>query len=368
MFSAGSSAQSLRTIDSFWARSRPRVLPDETQASTDSHCHDSAAAALSDFLLETASRQLKQYHVSSLAEETKFINLGEGVDYSVDVTHSDEGSVVVVKHLKDTRARNPTIDRDPAPECAKIRKVLQEIRIASHPPLKQCPNILDVLGYGWEYSEGKTTTPCLVIEYAEQGTLRQYLTCGNPKTPQEKLALATNIGQGLQALHACSIIHGDVKLDNMLVITCPDNSKIAKVADFGSSIIQVSDNDTYTYFGTSIYNAPEIRQFEDSQSDAVMPADSLFACDIYSFGLLLLEIVLDGQCYVDSEIEALNEEAKYQEIFSVALNLLKRAVVEDPLVKARFEAACRSSVCAEQSHRAGINAVIGTLCDDKSSW
>jgi hypothetical protein len=183
----------------------------------DNRDSDSTETALSLFVLEVCSRQLRQYHLSTLEAETVFLNVGQGLDYSVDVSKTDDGELVVVKHRKIEPAAQVCDGTGRSPECARIWKVLEEIRIMMHPPVASCENILSLKGFGWNFVDGRTTTPSLVVEFANQGTLRQYLKSGAEKSDSEKLDILQGVAQGLFCLQDCGVIHGDVKMENILI-------------------------------------------------------------------------------------------------------------------------------------------------------
>ena len=52
--------------------------------------------------------------------------------------------------------------------------LIKDLEVMRHPPLAEHENILGLLGYGWNLSED-SALPFLVTEYAEQGTLHDFL-------------------------------------------------------------------------------------------------------------------------------------------------------------------------------------------------
>jgi serine/threonine protein kinase len=66
--------------------------------------------------------------------------------------------------------------------------------------------------------------------------------------------MAGDVTAGLTALHQCDIIHGDLKLDNIVVMHSWDRppGAIAKICDFGHSIILAGDKKHLKYYGTSM--------------------------------------------------------------------------------------------------------------------
>ena len=59
--------------------------------------------------------------------------------------------------------------------------------------------------------------------------------------------------QGLKNVHKAGYYHGDLKLDNILIV---DNS-IIKLSDFGLSGIEIDMNSCSGLMGTPGYMAPE---------------------------------------------------------------------------------------------------------------
>jgi serine/threonine protein kinase len=280
--------------------SAPSRKPDENRLLPADQDLDNTSAALSLFVLEACSRQLRQYHLSTLDQETVNLNIGQGLDYSVDISKTDDGELVAVKHRKIEAENQSEEGGRRSPECARIWQVLEEIQIMMHPPIAQCMNVLLVKGFGWDYVGGKTTTPSLVVEFAQHGNLRQCLKAQPKKSESERWDLLSSVSKGLLVLHRCGIVHGDVKMENILVSDGPNGTIVPKIADFGSSIITTSGKEYYPYWGTDIYNAPEVR-VSGSGGNSV-PRQQLVHCDVWAFGLLCLEVALYGQCYLDEEI------------------------------------------------------------------
>ena len=84
-----------------------------------------------------------------------------------------------------------------------------------HGPLRDHNNILHLLGYGWNYTQGDTI-PFLVTAIASGGTLRQYLKSTSVSTTA-RFQLCGDVCAGIYELHLSGVAHGDVKLDNVLV-------------------------------------------------------------------------------------------------------------------------------------------------------
>ncbi|CAM0943404.1 unnamed protein product [Alopecurus aequalis] len=130
--------------------------------------------------------------------------------------------------------------------------------------------------------------PILVYEFVQNGTLFE-LIHGNNKALQISfgtlLRIAHEAAEGLRFLHSDAsppVIHGDVKTSNILL----DENYMAKVSDFGASMLAPSDKEQFVtkVQGTWGYLDPECIQ------TFILTTKS----DVYSFGVILLEI-LTGQ-------------------------------------------------------------------------
>jgi serine/threonine protein kinase len=186
------------------------------------------------------------------------LQVGEGASYRVRrCVHRRSGQVVAMKQVK-----LPPKSSDLDAFHTRVACVLRDIEVMNHPPLAKCKHILHMLGYGWRLQH--ESVPFLVTEYAPYGTLRQYLLqnrsefCG-----RHKLQLCRDVSAGLEELHLAGVAHGDLKLDNILVVPgeadaidlpMVNPSIVVKLADFGSSLVLCSDQNG----GEQIYNGTEM--------------------------------------------------------------------------------------------------------------
>ncbi|CAH1760245.1 9204_t:CDS:2 [Entrophospora sp. SA101] len=135
------------------------------------------------------------------------------------------------------------------------------------------------------------STYTLVLEFANNGTLKEYLRENkeNPKFDwKQKIELAKQLAGAISFLHHNNIVHRDLKSDNVLV----SNGNI-KLSDFGiSRRLTESTNLLIRAFGSAKYSDPEHLQNPGGFSRTKKS-------DIYGLAMLLWEISSGTAPYKD---------------------------------------------------------------------
>jgi serine/threonine protein kinase len=169
---------------------------------------------------------------------------------------------------------------------ASLQSVLTEFHALLYPPLLEHPNVVNLLDIAWGTNpfNPEQRLPALVLEYADQGTLLDAINRG-AISRGEKRILCHDIASGLQALHEAGLVHGDVKSENVLLFS-GQARRIAKLGDFGFSIIEDVERDTIWLGGTKPWQAPEVQR--------AVPLSQAKHADTYSFGLLVWCLALNG--------------------------------------------------------------------------
>ncbi|KAG8510098.1 Interleukin-1 receptor-associated kinase 4, partial [Galemys pyrenaicus] len=150
----------------------------------------------------------------------------------------------------------------------------QEIKVMAK---CQHENLVELLGFS---SDGDDL--CLVYVYMPNGSLLDRLSCLDdtpPLTWHIRCKIVQGAANGISFLHENHHIHRDIKSANILL----DAAFTAKISDFG--LARASEKFAQTVMtsrivGTTAYMAPEALRGE------ITPKS-----DIYSFGVVLLEII-----------------------------------------------------------------------------
>ncbi|KAF8130880.1 kinase-like domain-containing protein [Mycena galopus ATCC 62051] len=144
-------------------------------------------------------------------------------------------------------------------------------------------NILPFIGV----CEDLAPLPVLISPFCKFGHIANYLK-KNPGVHKEELVLG--VASGLQFLHDNQVVHGDLKVQNVLV----NKRGVPCICDFGISKILSRRGYTTSNVGTAPYMALELFFVVDglgTSSQASSPGSTTKSSDVYSFGLLVLEIL-----------------------------------------------------------------------------
>lgn len=163
-----------------------------------------------------------------------------------------------------------SIEKQYMKDEASKRKIFQEVLI-----LKRChhKNIIRLL----EVFENKKYL-FIVQEYASQGDLLGYVKEKGRLTESEAKGIFKQIAHGVQHCHQQSILHRDIKLDNILL----DKNMVVKICDFGVSRFVKKGQMINEQCGTPAYIAPEIIQDKGYEGSYA---------DLWSMGVLLYAMI-----------------------------------------------------------------------------
>lgn len=139
------------------------------------------------------------------------------------------------------------------------------------------PNIISRLGHGTARDLRGTIFHYLVLEYLSGGDLARF--CRQKSlTLSQALDYLEQVCAGLAHAHKNSVIHRDIKPQNLLLTA---DKKTVKIADFGVARVTQSDS-PITRVGTNIYAPPEHNPMLIDDGETLTFTKLTPAADIYS--------------------------------------------------------------------------------------
>ncbi|KAK1765832.1 hypothetical protein QBC33DRAFT_542624 [Phialemonium atrogriseum] len=207
-----------------------------------------------------------------------------------------------------------------ARNSVEARSFVMELRVLSHPSIRNSENIVKIQGLEWDGCE-TIPKPIIILEGASWN-LSEFLKEFQSLPSRTKWQLAQDIASGLDTLHNCGVIHGDVKPDNVLIFKMGRNYK-AKLADFSHSLL---DNKAFRSLigGTEAYAAPEWKE--------ARMTDQLKLTDVYSYGLTFACLMMGTDPFAKARHDGREAELrrhKYQDSMISYLHQ-EMASLDDP--------------------------------------
>jgi serine/threonine protein kinase len=177
---------------------------------------------------------------------------------------------------------------DPNASASNVNRLFEEaraIRQINH------PNIVEL----YDFQTLTDGSPYLVMELLQGENLDSYLKVRRRLHTIEALEICIPVAEALDAAHQKSIIHRDMKPDNIFLVDSPKGRQV-KLLDFGiAKFAGPEDKPRITQsgilLGTPQYMSPE---------QAERPKEVDGRSDLYALGVILYEMVT-GQLPFDSE-------------------------------------------------------------------
>jgi eukaryotic-like serine/threonine-protein kinase len=226
-------------------------------------------------------------------------------------------------------ARDGTLDRPVAvkvmhremseqpDQLERFRQEARAVAKLSH------PNVVAVIDAGEDRGH-----PYIVFEYVEGETLKQRIKRLGPLDVQEALAYAIEVAQGLTVAHGRSMVHRDVKPQNVLI----DAEGRAKVTDFGIARQLTEQGVTATgrVLGTTDYVSPE-----QAMGHGVDPRSDIYSLGVVLYEMLVGEVPFAADSQVGVAMKHVNEELpdvqrRRPELSAAVALVIERATTKDP--------------------------------------
>ncbi|KAG1749422.1 kinase-like domain-containing protein [Suillus lakei] len=205
-------------------------------------------------------------------------------------TWNRNGSIVVVA-VKSIRSQ--ALDEEDAKK--KSRRLRRELKVWLR---LRHDNVVPLYGT----ASGFGQFVALVYPWYDNGSLSGYLEShGKTLSTVNRFQLLSDISAGLQYLHSCSVVHGDLTGSNVLI----SSDGRAHLSDFGLSVIVVEFVGT-SYFtsalsGTVRWIAPELLAIPEDEGTIMIPTSN---SDIYSFGCIFFQVLTGKPPYSEFKRDA----------------------------------------------------------------
>lgn len=158
------------------------------------------------------------------------------------------------------------------------------------------PNTIRIFDFG--YLEDELKTPFFVVEYADGGTLKEFVRKHGPLSPHETLEILDPIAGALREAHASGIIHRDIKPSNIL-FSRAGPALVVKLADF--SIAKALEDAFPNRADDTLNSADKVGLYslgwaapEQLRGDPVGPSADVFAIALTAAFMLSCKMVYPG--------------------------------------------------------------------------
>jgi tRNA A-37 threonylcarbamoyl transferase component Bud32 len=236
------------------------------------------------------------------------------------------GTLVALKVVRDRHKDQYDLDHT-------FRRFLQEYEIVQriqHPSVVQLYDLGVSDDHAW-----------LVMEYFKEGDLRRRMRAG--MRPRSALRTAIAIARALEAMHACGVLHRDLKPGNVML----REDGTPALIDFGMSkdtALAQEVTDTGLIFGTPHYMSPEQGHGE--------PIDA--RSDLYSLGVIVFEMLTRSKPFAAENPMAIIYKHRKEPVprlpepFEALQPIIERFLAKDP--QDRYPNATEARVALEKAH------------------
>ncbi|GAN01301.1 hypothetical protein MAM1_0006c00734 [Mucor ambiguus] len=178
----------------------------------------------------------------------------------------------------------------------KVKEETRELRtireahimmLLRHPHIVQLRNLVAVGPYFY-----------ILMDYVNGGQLLHYIVKRQKLTEQHARQFSRQIVSALDYMHRNSIVHRDLKIENILIDKAGRNIKII---DFGLSNLFCPERRLTTYCGSLYFAAPELLRASPYRGPEI---------DIWSLGVVIYVMVTGSVPFDDKSMPGLHEKIK----------------------------------------------------------
>jgi serine/threonine protein kinase len=162
----------------------------------------------------------------------------------------------------------------------------------------------------------------MLFEYVDGGQVLDYIISHGRLRDKHARKISRQIASALDYCHRNSIVHRDLKIENILISKTGD----IKIIDFGLSNLFSPRNQLNTFCGSLYFAAPELLQARPYTGPEV---------DIWSFGIVLYVLVCGKVPFDDQDMPELHAKIKkgvvdYPHYLSPGMYMSARISLVDP--------------------------------------
>ncbi|KAI9699031.1 MAG: serine/threonine-protein kinase KIN2 [Candelina mexicana] len=232
----------------------------------------------------------------------------------------DNGEQVAVKIVprQSTDDHQNNRERERADHSKEVRTAREAaiVTLLNHPYICAMRDVVRT-NYHWY----------MLFEYVNGGQMLDYIISHGRLKEKQARKFGRQIASALDYCHRNSIVHRDLKIENILISKTGD----IKIIDFGLSNLFSPKNHLKTFCGSLYFAAPELLQARQYTGPEV---------DIWSFGIVLYVLVCGKVPFDDQSMPKLHAKIKQgivdypQWLSSECRSLISRMLVTDPRQRA----------------------------------
>ncbi|KAL8729812.1 MAG: hypothetical protein Q9181_004870 [Wetmoreana brouardii] len=232
----------------------------------------------------------------------------------------DTGEQVAVKIVprQSTDEHHSNRDRERADHSKEIRTAREAaiVTLLNHPYICAMRDVVRT-NYHWY----------MLFEYVNGGQMLDYIISHGRLKEKQARKFGRQIASALDYCHRNSIVHRDLKIENILISKTGD----IKIIDFGLSNLFSPRAQLKTFCGSLYFAAPELLQAKQYTGPEV---------DVWSFGIVLYVLVCGKVPFDDQSMPQLHAKIKKGVVdyptwlSNECRNLISRMLVTDPKQRA----------------------------------
>jgi serine/threonine protein kinase len=206
--------------------------------------------------------------------------------------------------------------KEKAKEKIRELRTIREAHIMMllrHPHIVQLKNLVAVGPYFY-----------ILMDYVNGGQLLHYIVKRQKLSEQHSRQFSRQIVSALDYMHRNSIVHRDLKIENILIDRAGRNIKII---DFGLSNLFCPERRLTTYCGSLYFAAPELLRASPYRGPEI---------DVWSLGVVIYVMVTGSVPFDDKSMPGLHDKIKRGQVAypahlsSECRDLLSKIFVTDP--------------------------------------